>query len=48
MPLTFWIFIALLVVIGFGVVNNYYWKNVRDEFQYRQRKWREQQQRQQA
>jgi hypothetical protein len=47
-PLTFWIFIALLVVVGFGIVNTFYWKNVNEEFQYRQRKWREKQHGQQV
>lgn len=39
--LPFWITIALFVVVGTGVVNAYYWKNVREELEYRQRKWRE-------
>ncbi len=40
MPLTFWIAIALIAIVGFGVVNTYYWRNVRDEYAERQRKWR--------
>lgn len=39
--LPFWITIALFAVVGTGVVNAYYWKNVREELEYRQRKWRE-------
>lgn len=41
MSLPFWITIALVAVVGTGVVNAYYWKNVREELEYRQRKWRE-------
>lgn len=43
MPLSFWIFVAIIVVVAFGLVNTWYWKNVREDFKYRQRKWAEQQ-----
>ncbi len=41
MPLSFWLFIALMVIVAFGVINNYYWRNVREEHRYRVRKWKE-------
>lgn len=41
MPITFWIFIALIVVVAGGMLNAYYWRNVREEHQYRVRKWKE-------
>jgi hypothetical protein len=40
-PLSFWLFIALMVIVAFGVINNYYWRNVREEHHYRVRKWKE-------
>lgn len=41
MSLPFWIAIALFAVVAGGMANAYYWKNVREELEYRQRKWRE-------
>jgi hypothetical protein len=34
-PHTFWITIALFVAVGFMLLNNFYWRNVRDEHDYR-------------
>jgi hypothetical protein len=39
--LPFWIAIALFVIVGAAMYTTYYWKNVREEHEYRQRKWRE-------
>ena len=42
MPVSFWLTIVLFVIIGFMLVNNFYWKNQREEFKYRVEKWKAQ------
>ena len=44
MTVPFWIMIVLFVIVGFMLFNTYYWKNVRDEHQYRVKRWAERQQ----
>jgi hypothetical protein len=31
---SFWLTIFLFIIIGFMLLNNYYWQNVRDEQKY--------------
>ncbi len=42
MPVSFWLTIVLFVIIGFMLVNNFYWKNLREEHKYRVEKWKAQ------
>jgi hypothetical protein len=43
-PIFFVLTLVLFVIIGFGLVNNYYWRNVRDEHRYRVERWKQLQQ----
>ncbi|MFM1987945.1 MAG: hypothetical protein RJA99_902 [Pseudomonadota bacterium] len=38
MPIGFWLMIAFFVLVGFMLVNNAYWSNVRYEHVYRRRR----------
>lgn len=34
MEISFWITIFLFIIVGMMIVNNFYWKNVKDEQKY--------------
>lgn len=43
-PLAVVLTLILFVIVGFMLINAYYWNNVRDEHQYRVKRWAERQQ----
>jgi hypothetical protein len=36
---SFWLMIFLFIIIGFMLLNNYYWQNVRDEQKYKRERF---------
>lgn len=40
MPVSFWLTLILFAVVGFMLLNGFYWKNQRDEHEYRVKKWK--------
>lgn len=41
MPTGFWLMIALFVVVGFMLVNSFYWSNLRYDQEYRRKRFEE-------
>jgi hypothetical protein len=39
-PVSFWLTLILFAVVGFMLLNGFYWKNQRDEHEYRVKKWK--------
>ncbi|MFZ4760650.1 MAG: hypothetical protein ACOYLX_20985 [Burkholderiaceae bacterium] len=42
-PLTVVLVLILFVIVGFMLINNFYWRNLRDEHAYRVKRWAERQ-----